>query len=146
VPEPDGGAEPGSRVSSRAIEWRCKVFTAPAKALRADRRGDTPVGVLTESFLSSDERPSSKRAADAVLASALGKAAEMATKPTLEPTESPVPGVIPEPSRVQDDSAPAKARATTEAVPSRPGLAGRLLGVLRGDKYMADAYPPPKER
>jgi hypothetical protein len=80
------------------------------------------------------------------LASALGKAAEMATKPTLEPTESPVPGVIPEPSRVQDDSAPAKARATTEAVPSRPGLAGRLLGVLRGDKYMADAYPPPKER
>ena len=68
----------------------------------------------------------------------------MATKPTLEPTDSPVPGVIPEPTRVHDDSA----RVTTEAVPSplRPRLVRRLLGVLRGDKYMADAYPPPKER
>jgi hypothetical protein len=72
----------------------------------------------------------------------------MATKPTVEPTESPVPGVIPEPIRVHDDRAPAMARASNETVPSpqRPGLVGRLLGVVRGDKYMADAYPPPKER
>jgi len=70
----------------------------------------------------------------------------MATKPTLAPTESPVPGVIPEAIRVHDDCAPTKARATNQAVPSRPGLAGRLLGVVRGDKHMADAYPPPKER
>jgi hypothetical protein len=72
----------------------------------------------------------------------------MATKPTLEPTESPAPRVIPEAIRVHDDRAPTNARASNEAVPSprRPGLAGRLLGVVRGDKYMADAYPPPKER
>jgi hypothetical protein len=72
----------------------------------------------------------------------------MATKPTLEPRESPVPGVIPEPIHVHDDSAPAKARAANETVPSprRPGLARRLLGAIRGDKHMADAYPPPKER
>jgi hypothetical protein len=36
----------------------------------------------------------------------------MATKPTLEPRESPVP----EPIRVHDDSAQAKLRATTEPV------------------------------
>jgi hypothetical protein len=72
----------------------------------------------------------------------------MATKPTLEPSESPVPGVIPEPTRVHDDTAPANPGATTEPAPSprRRGLASRLLGVVRGDKYMADAYPPPKER
>lgn len=81
-------------------------------------------------------------------ASTPGKAAEMATKPTLEPSESPVLGVMPEPTRVHDDSAPAKPRATTEPVPSprRPGMARRLLGAVRGDKYMADAYPPLKER
>jgi hypothetical protein len=83
---------------------------------------------------------------------ALGKAAAMATKPTLEPTESPVPEVFPEPTRVHDDSAPAKLGATTEPVPSprRRGpasrLFARLIAVVRGDKYMADAYPPPKER
>jgi len=72
----------------------------------------------------------------------------MATKLTSEPSGSPVPGVIPEAIRVHDDRAPAKARASNEAIPSprRPGLASRLLGVVRGDKYMADAYPPPKER
>ena len=72
----------------------------------------------------------------------------MATKPTLEPGESPVPGVIPEPTHVHRDSAPAEARASSDDVPSprRPGLAGRLLAAVRGDKHMADAYPPPKER
>jgi hypothetical protein len=84
-------------------------------------------------------------------ASALGKAAEMATKPALEPSESPVPGVIPEAIRVHDDGV-ARPRATTEPGPSprRRGPASRLLarlvGVVRGDKHMADAYPPPKER
>jgi hypothetical protein len=68
----------------------------------------------------------------------------MATTPTSELGESPVPGVIPEPTRVQRD----KARTSNEAVPSpgRPSLARRLLGAIHGDKYMADAYPPPKER
>jgi hypothetical protein len=67
----------------------------------------------------------------------------MATKPMSEPRESPVP----EPSRV-----PAEPPTTAEPVPSprRRGPASRLLarlaGVIRGDKYMADAYPPPKER
>jgi hypothetical protein len=70
----------------------------------------------------------------------------MATKPALESGESPGSGVIPEPIHGHRDSAHAKARATTEAVPSRPGLARRLLSAVHGDKYMADAYPPPKER
>jgi hypothetical protein len=72
----------------------------------------------------------------------------MATKPTLEPGESPVPGVIPQPTHVHRGSALPKARASSEAVPSprRPGLARRLLAAVRGDKHTADAYPPPKER
>jgi hypothetical protein len=72
----------------------------------------------------------------------------MAMKRTLEPSQSPVSGVIPEPMHVLDDSAPAERGATTEPVPlqRRHGVAHRLLGVVRGDKYMADAYPPPKER
>jgi hypothetical protein len=54
---------------------------------------------------------------------------------------SPVPGIVPEPVSVQHD--PPAPRAST---PRRPvagtTLAGRLLGLLRGDKYMVNAYPP----
>jgi hypothetical protein len=67
----------------------------------------------------------------------------MATTPTLESGESPGPAPISEPIR---DSVPAKARAASDAVPPRPGLARRLLSALHGDKHMVDAYPPPKER
>jgi hypothetical protein len=70
----------------------------------------------------------------------------MATKPTLESGESPGSPVVSEPIHGHHDNAHAKAPATTEAVPSRPGLARRLLSAVHGDKYMADAYPPPKER
>jgi hypothetical protein len=49
---------------------------------------------------------------------------------------SPVPGIVPEPVSVQhDDSAP---RART----ARTTLAGKVLSLLRGDKYMVNAYPP----
>jgi hypothetical protein len=49
---------------------------------------------------------------------------------------SPVPGIVPEPVSVQhDDSAP---RAPT----ARTTLAGKVLSLLRGDKYMVNAYPP----
>jgi hypothetical protein len=51
----------------------------------------------------------------------------MQTVPTSEPTGSPVPGVIPEPIRPR--------------VPASSVLA-KLLSALRGDKYMAGAYPP----
>jgi hypothetical protein len=51
----------------------------------------------------------------------------MQTVPTSEQTSSPVPGVIPEPIRLR--------------VPASNVLA-KLLSALRGDKYMAGAYPP----
>ena len=80
----------------------------------------------------------------------------MQTKPTIEPTGSPVPGVIPEPVRVHRDTVAAHERlaatptasgATKPASsPGRRNLASialaRLLSALRGDKYMVDAYPP----
>jgi hypothetical protein len=80
----------------------------------------------------------------------------MQAKPTSEPTGSPIPGVIPEPVRVRHDTvapdgaptAKATAPGTTPpaAAPVAPGppnsALAKLLGVLRGDKYMANAYPP----
>jgi hypothetical protein len=80
----------------------------------------------------------------------------MQTKTTIEPTGSRVPGVIPEPVRVHDDTVVAHQRlaATPTAgdmtkpasSPGRPNPASlvlaKLLSVIRGDKYMADAYEP----
>ena len=80
----------------------------------------------------------------------------MQTKPTIEPTGSPAPGVIPEPVRVHRDTVAAHERlaatptasGTTKPAssPGRRSLAStalaRLLSALRGDKYMVDAYPP----
>jgi len=60
----------------------------------------------------------------------------MLTKVPGAPSASPAPGIVPEPVTVQrDDAAP---RAPT----ARTTLAGKLLGLLRGDKYMVNAYPP----
>jgi hypothetical protein len=75
----------------------------------------------------------------------LGKVADMQTKPT----DSPVPGVIPEPIRVHDDTAPANKRdgvTTDTASPRRRNPLAKLLSHLRGDRYMVGAYPPGKER
>jgi hypothetical protein len=65
----------------------------------------------------------------------------MHTKDPGAASGSPVPGIVPEPVTVQhDDPAP---RASTRRRPKdRTTLAGKLLGLLRGDKYMANAYPP----
>jgi hypothetical protein len=76
----------------------------------------------------------------------------MQTKPTIEPTGSPVPGMIPEPVRVRHDSVATHERLTasgTTMPASSPGrrnpasiVLARLLSAIRGDKYMVDAYPP----
>ena len=80
----------------------------------------------------------------------------METKATMEPSGSPVPGVIPEPTRVQHEGAPAhegrvpvpRSGAASEPATSRGRrnpvriVLARLLSAIRGDKYMADAYPP----
>jgi|1185.fasta_scaffold06613_1 hypothetical protein len=61
----------------------------------------------------------------------------MQTNSRIEPPVSPVPGVVPEPVRVERDA---------ETTPHRPNPAraalSKLLSVLRGDKYMVDAYAP----
>jgi|tagenome__1003787_1003787.scaffolds.fasta_scaffold20976307_1 hypothetical protein len=78
----------------------------------------------------------------------------MQTKPRPEPTDSPVPGVIPEPWRVQHDlaagSEPPATLTTSTSLPASPSgrrnpvrvLLAKLLSAIRGDKYMVDAYPP----
>jgi hypothetical protein len=68
----------------------------------------------------------------------------------IESRTSPAPGIIPEPSIVQDEPTTSTSRGTRQAVGARSPirLAGRrtplarLLAALRGDKYMLDAYPP----
>ena len=73
----------------------------------------------------------------------------MQTKPMSEPTGSPVPGVIPEPTRVYDDTAAANKRDAVTidtAPPRRRNPLAKLLSRLRGDKYMVGAYPPGTER
>ena len=54
----------------------------------------------------------------------------MQTTPTIGPTHSPAAGVVP-------DAVPSPGRRH----PARSAPA-RLLSVLRGDKYMINAYPP----
>jgi hypothetical protein len=63
----------------------------------------------------------------------------MKTKAAMEPSGSPVPGVIPEPVRVHNDPAPPQS-------PIRRNLASRawtrMWSALHGDKYLVGAYPP----
>jgi hypothetical protein len=60
---------------------------------------------------------------------------------TTEPPRSPAPGVVPEPVRVQGDGDTTPTTAPQQRNPALMVLA-KLLSVIRGDKYMADAYPP----
>ncbi|MHB1570778.1 MAG: hypothetical protein ACYCXW_17040 [Solirubrobacteraceae bacterium] len=71
-------------------------------------------------------------------------------KTTTESHASPAPGIIPEPPVVQEQqTAAARRSAARQAAgpadsckPARRSSLARLLAVLRGDKYMVDAYPP----
>jgi hypothetical protein len=77
----------------------------------------------------------------------------MQTEPTIEPTGSPIPGVIPEPVTVHqsDPSPPTTSDSTKPASrharrhPIRVALA-KLSSVIRGDKHVADADRPPASR
>jgi hypothetical protein len=60
---------------------------------------------------------------------------------TIEPSGSPVPGIVPEPVRAHRDAEATPTTARHQRNPVRMVLA-KLLSVIRGDKYMADAYPP----
>jgi hypothetical protein len=65
---------------------------------------------------------------------------------TKQPDQSPAPGIVPEPIRVYDANTPiaaAEQRAGSRSKRRNPVrlLAAKLMGALRGDKYMVDAYP-----
>jgi hypothetical protein len=80
---------------------------------------------------------------------------------TIEPPDSPAPGALPEPVRVRDEAVAAHERLTATLTetpsgtikpasrPARRHLASmvlaKLVSVLRGDKYMANAYPPARQ-
>jgi hypothetical protein len=56
----------------------------------------------------------------------------METSATIEPGATPVPGVS---STTRPAPLPGRRNRASRAL-------GKLVGVIRGDKYMADAYPP----
>ena len=63
----------------------------------------------------------------------------MQTKATIEQAGSPVPGVIPEPPRVQHDA------AKPPSAPRRRPVSrawARWMSVLHGDKYLVPTDPP----
>jgi hypothetical protein len=74
----------------------------------------------------------------------------MQTRPTIEPSGSPVRGVIPEPWRVHHDTVAADEHSSGSAMPASPPgrrnpasiARAKLLSAIRGDKSMVDAYPP----
>jgi hypothetical protein len=76
----------------------------------------------------------------------------MLTRPTIQPAHSPIPGVIPGPVHVHDDSADAQDHVIATPTPSdlakgatspgRRNLLARPLRAIRGDRYLADPYPP----
>jgi hypothetical protein len=63
----------------------------------------------------------------------------MQTNRSIEPPDSADPGVVPWPVDVRETSRPAVPRGESNGA---RGPLARLLSVLRGDKYMADAYEP----
>ena len=65
----------------------------------------------------------------------------MQANSTIEPPGSPVPGIVPEPVRVHRDAEATPTTARHRRNRARMVLA-KLLSVIRGDKYMAGAYPP----
>jgi hypothetical protein len=65
----------------------------------------------------------------------------MRPSPTIEPPGSPVPGIVPEPVHVHHDTGSTPTTARNQRNPAALVLA-KLLSVIRGDKYMAGAYPP----
>jgi hypothetical protein len=65
---------------------------------------------------------------------------------TNQPDWSPAPGIIPETVHVHDDNAPTAATAQRgKPTPRRRNpvrlVAPKVMGALRGDKYMVDTYP-----
>jgi hypothetical protein len=65
------------------------------------------------------------------------KVTDMQTSSAIERPDPPGPGIVPEP--VDAEATPTNGASPTN--PARKVLA-KLLSVIRGDKYMADAYPP----
>jgi len=78
----------------------------------------------------------------------------MQTQPTTKPARSPIPGVMPAPVTVHDDTVPAHPRVTVAPATRATGrrarsapagtLLARILGVMRNDKRTAPTSP--KER
>jgi hypothetical protein len=129
LPPPRQSAE-FTRDGEMGVESASRAhFTAPAEATsRRAPPGHTPHGDLTDSFVPSDGRanPLEEQSDAATGDSRSGRVVNVQIKPTIE-TGSLVPEVIHEPVR-----------------PGNPGSSpfAKLLSVIRGDKYMANAYPP----
>ena len=118
-------------------------FSAPAKRLRAEHRPAAGRTATSRTVSSpATEEPSSTQHSDTTYrAIRARKVTDMQTNTTIEPPGSAAPGIVPEPVRVRRDAEATPATARHQPNPASMVLA-KLLSVIRGDKYMADAYPP----
>ncbi len=65
----------------------------------------------------------------------------MTTRPIIEPTGSPAPGVLPEPPHAVHDPEPSPRER-----PERTSLLRAVGRILRGDKHMRGAHAPDADR
>jgi hypothetical protein len=98
--------------------------------------GRRPNGDLTDSFVPGDGKAVLNRASGA-RPDPGAEVTDMQTSSAIERPDSPDPGIVPEP-------VDAEATPTNGASPTKPArtMLAKLLSVIRGDEYMADAYPP----
>ena len=140
----------------KGVQW---LDRATSPLLRSDfaqsTAGHTPNGDLTDSFVPATEEPFPTAPGRHIWRSAVGKVIDMHTKATMEPSGSAASGVSPEPASLHHGDGEDGRRSTTPTAndtadpapssrrrnPARTMLA-KLMGALRGDKYIANAYPP----
>jgi hypothetical protein len=119
-------------------------FTAPAKRLRVRAGGSHRPATSRTVSSSATEEPFHPQSAGhaACRRSALGKV-NMHSEPALSPPVSPVAGIDRPTTRSADEAAAGPAAPPPSSRGRQPARFARsVMSALRGDKYMAGAYPP----
>jgi hypothetical protein len=158
------GGEASRRADEAKAEWDARVATQRQAnddaqkahhALKADQTARRQTASSRGASSPATEEPTPAKRSDAAPGDPRSGSFHMDTTFAIESHYSPAPGIIPEPVRVHDQPASPTGRAARRAAGratksfSSPGrrnpvsiVLAKLLGVIRGDKYMVDAYLP----
>jgi hypothetical protein len=158
------GEEASRRADQAKAEWDARVATqrqandaaqnAP-HALKSDQTARRRTATSRTVWSSATGEPCCVEHTDVARGDPRSGRLQMQSTFAIESSDSPAPGIIPEPVRVKDEPTaptrrpgpPSAGRATEplSSVGQRNPVSimlAKLLGVIRGDKYMVDAYPP----